>query len=506
MIKPLIYRTIIVIVYCTVQLIFPFQTTENKAFKTSRTYYPVIEVRESEVTSRLWEGFQLIRSANAGDAEAMHTLAIRYLTGKGITADTVKAFDMLQRSADKGYMLALYNLGVFHHNGWGVEWNPFKAFTYFRSSAESGNRDGAYAYALYFTENLTVKKDLPAALYWMKKADSAGNRNAREVVEEIERMMARPSLDSSLVITSLNAATQQAPSFTPLFDLEEGAEHDARSGYVLTEVVKALSPQWQARINALPIQRDSVIIAMLQQHAEWGVPEEFAVLGHCYANGIGVKRDSAKAVLAYLRSARLESRRAPALLNALIGNVKLIERIKQRAASGDREELFTVVSLTLTELIKFRKNESIVMFLEQSAKQGYLPAMTELGSVYFSGQAVQRDQEKAFGYWDDAIKNGSGEAMVKKASAVLLTGSRTIPQDSAVRMIEQGVLEGSLAAQVTLGFCYETGKGVKRKNGEAVRLYRTALQRGSSTAYASLLRIYNDLRPEGKEFQILEGS
>ena len=59
-----------------------------------------------------------------------------------------------------------------------------------------------------------------------------------------------------------------------------------------------------------------------------------------------------------------------------------------------------------------------------------------------------------------------------------------------------------MLAEVALGYCYETGTGLPRNPGAAAQFYVTAARRGSQDAYRALRRMYDDIRPKGKEFQI----
>ena len=59
-----------------------------------------------------------------------------------------------------------------------------------------------------------------------------------------------------------------------------------------------------------------------------------------------------------------------------------------------------------------------------------------------------------------------------------------------VSLLREAVREGSTLAEVTMALLHEKGLSVKRNVGEAVRLYRSAAQRGSANAYRALVRLY----------------
>lgn len=466
--------------------------------KPSRTIMLKV-VRSPDITPQLWEGFTLVRNANSGDPAALHELGLRYLTGQGFTADTVKSFELIRKAAEKNYLLAHYNMAVYYHNGWGVDWNPFDGYKHFQYAAELGLREAAFAYSLQFTDNLVVQRDWKKALHWMQRAVELGYAPAKEVLPEIERFAAQHQTDSTITLTTISAQSAQAPI---LMDFTNDEKEDPENSYSLIEILHALGPLWQKKIKSYDVVNDSILFAELARHAEWGVPEEFAVLGRCYENGIAVPRDSVKAILNYVRAVRLESRRAPAVLITLLNDESLLKNIYQKASRGDRDAQYVVAALSLTEILPSRQKEDIVMMLQKSAQQHYHPAMIELGAAYFNGQIVPQQRERAMEFWTNALKLGSNEASVRMASVKILTGYGSMSNDSAMKILTRGHAEQSLLAEVTLAYCYERGIVVSRKTVEAVRFYRTAANRGSRIAFTSLRRLYDAVRPEEEEFLI----
>ncbi len=487
---------------CTIAL--AGDSTHSSVFKQPFKYSNSFSiVRPSEVAYHLWEGFSLMRKANSGDPEAQHELGIRYLTGQGFAPDTVKAFELLLRASDNGHLLALFNLGVFFHNGWGVEWDPFKAYKYFRLPAEKGTREGAFAYSLFYTDNLTVDRDLQKAYAWMKVSADMGYPPAKELLPEIERYRDQQVRDSVIVLTTPQTASGQPQLMPLLFDTIDDANLHTDSTFSLKEILIALGEPWQTKLKEIVPVTDSLLFEYVSKHAEWGIPEEFTIIGRCYEQGIGVPPDSVRAILAYLRAVRLESRRAPAMLIRLLDNESLIKKIQSQARKGDPAAQYIISCFSLTDIYPAQQHDDILKFLQQSAQQSFAPAVTELGTVYFSGQIVSQEKKKAIDLWHRAQILGSHEALVKIASAKIVTGYGEIPVDSARRVLYTAMAEGSITAQMAVAFSLETGIGSPKKLSEAVKLYRLALQRGSRSAYASLQRMYDARRPADEpEFRI----
>lgn len=476
----------------------------SKVFREKPSRTITIKVlRSSDVTYQLWEGFTLVRNANAGDPAALNELGLRYLLGQGFTADTIKAFDLIRKAAEKNYLLAHFNMAVFYHNGWGVEWNPFYAYKHFQYAAEQGLREGAFAYGLQFTDNLVVRRDWNKALYWIRKSADLGYAPAKEILPDVERYASQQQTDASTAPTTVTP--QNTQSYSPiLLDFTTVEETEPVNSFSLLEILRALGKQWQKKITSLAVVNDSILFHLLLQHAEWGVPEEFTVIGRCYEYGIAVNRDSVRALLNYVRAVRLESRSAPAMLFRLLSDESLWKRIQQKASRGDAEAQYLVASMALTEILPSQQKEDIISYLLKSAGQRYVPAMVELGAAYMNGQLVPQQREKAIELWMQANAMGNKESLVRLASATLLTGVGPFSRDSSMKILTMANNEESLLAEVTLAYCYEKGIQVQTKIAESVRLYRNAANRGSVIAFEALKRLYDSVRPKEKEFEVKE--
>ena len=123
---------------------------------------------------------------------------------------------------------------------------------------------------------------------------------------------------------------------------------------------------------------------------------------------------------------------------------------------------------------------------------------------YFIGMWVKQDKERALEYLDEAAQAGSLEARIRSITVqtVGIPGV-TVPADTIV-FLTNAAKNGAVLAQVLLGYCYEAGAGVAQSKTFAARYYRDAAQRGSQIAYKGLLRMYDEIRPKVKEFEVVE--
>ncbi len=512
-----VYRTIFILFYCLLQPLFPFQEKEkSKVFRTKSTPYRILEVKQSDVTYQLWEGFQLMRNANAGDAPSQHELSLRYLTGKGFSFDTVKSAEWMKKAADQDYILAKFNYGIFLNNGWGVEWNPFEAFGFIKYSADKKMREGQYVLGLFYTDNLIVKRDYAVAYEWIKKSADQNYDPAKEVLIELEKRGINGSKpkqkDSSVVSTPSKSVAPQkstAQIVQPvMLEFEEDKTSQTDDLTLLKELFNEGNEELRntlgiSKILSDSLQTDSTGFSLIQRASELGNPEAMTIVARCYERGIGVKKDKLLAAVHYIRAIRLDSRRAPGLLWRLINEKNVQTNFNQMASKNVTEALYVISSLNGLGMIGTLTDEQALQFLQIAVSKSFMPAVLDLGNCYSQGQWVKSDKKKAVEFWKYAADLGNSEGKIRVAVAEVFDGTIIHAKKSFVEL-EQYAENGSVLAQTALGYCHEKGILVPINLAQAVYFYRKSAQRGNQAALSALTRMYDERRPKEKEFQVEE--
>ena len=461
------------------------------------------------------------RRANAGDPLAQHELGIRYLTGKGFAADTVKAAYWIRKAAEQNVVTARYNLAILLSNGWGVEWDPFESYRNIRYSAECRMPQAQYLLSQFLTDNLVVPRNLLEAVQWLKAAADSGYAPAKELLPRLER---RARSSAALGAQSPGRApgdtarahadphSSRASSLVFLdFDEDTAARPDER--LLLHEALSSGDLEARSALGSVPqfddtLTVDSVRLAAVRRSANAGSPEALTVLGRCYEQGIVMSKDVIKGAAAYVHALRLDSPRAGQLLMPLIERSGFGEALKHRAAAGDPEARYAWVGLFALGFDPFLVGEAhltpeaALRLLAESADQGHLPSLVELGVCFYSGIWTAADREQAYQIWERAAASGSGEAEVRLAVARVRSPRDSSERAEAVHTLWREAQAGSVLAVVALAYCREVGIGVPQQKGEAARLYYTAAARGSQDAYAALKRMYDTIRPTVQEFHI----
>ena len=482
-------------------------STNSPVFRSYRSRNPLPVPEETDATWQMWLTFMASQKANAGDVLAQHELGLRFLLGRGVAADTVKGAYWIQRAASRNLVPARFNLGILELNGWGVAWNPFEAYRQFEYCANTGMVEARYIVGLIYTENLVVPRDLVRARQWLAMAADSGYAPARDAIRQIEAMTrTQDSPDSTGVTAGL------------LFGGFEDDSSSARSDATLLrdaleqagpEVRKALGIAGLADSSA---QIDATTLSSLQSAAAAGSPEALSVIGRCYERGTLVRKDPVLAAMYYVRAIRLDYPRASEYLWRLLQEESFYGVLTAQAGEGNVNARYTWATLSAIGFggVLFRHNvfitdQQALGFLRYNVQKQDPQSMIELGLWYYGGRAGTEDVERAVSLWRDAAGLGSAEAKLRIAVTTVRASRDSAAVREAVAVLTDASAGGSVLAQVALGYCYETGRGVARNTTEAVRLYRSGAQRGSQDAYRALRRMYDAVRPPDRAFEIPYG-
>lgn len=146
--------------------------------------------------------------SKSGNLEAMYSLGIMYMDGKGIPRNDCKAFQLFKTSSELGYKESFRQIGYFYENGICVEKNLIKATESFEAvddplsksakammlykEALKENHTAQVLFSIMFTSGesgiyssgKTTYQDDYQAFYWAKKAADNGNILAQILVSK----------------------------------------------------------------------------------------------------------------------------------------------------------------------------------------------------------------------------------------------------------------------------------------------------------------------------------
>ncbi|OGU53934.1 MAG: hypothetical protein A2V66_17015 [Ignavibacteria bacterium RBG_13_36_8] len=500
-------------------ILFAQDTTVSQAFKPSKflSAAPLIKVKYPSYPLRA--GFALIKEANEGDPFAQHELGLRYILKQGFPADTAKGILWIKCAVDQGIPVAKYNYGILLNNGIGIEWDPFEAYKNFKAAAEFGMPESEFVFGLYFTDNFVVNRNLSEAYKWIKKSSDSGYEPAKEALKQFDRMginagKENENKDKSTKTSAKNLGLSESSILMEQEWELDFYEFEGDKSVVTSEdeKVKEIFAKNQKELKSLlgitqildPNFRDTSGVGLIRFAAESGSPEALLFLGRGHEKGIIVKKDIILAAVNYLRAFRLGSSKAAEQLIKLIRSENFFDQMKNRIDSGDTDAMYVWAGLVAIGFdFQLSEKQAFDLLVNASAKDNVY-SLIEIGLCYYSGKLVEQDKQKALVYWNIASGKGSKEAAVRIALANLIESNTDSNLNDNLSILNTASNQGSVLAQTALGYCYEKGIGVVKNKAVAARFYRYASQRGSETAYYSLKRMYDEIRPDGDEFRIYE--
>ena len=455
--------------------------------------------------------FMLERDAANGDPLAQHELGVRYLTAKGVKADTGKSAEWLRLAASQGLISAMYNYALLRNNGWGVEWNPFDAYRLFLAAAEAGMPEAQYVVGIFHTDNLVLKQDWLRAYDWITLADEADYAPAAKAKEEILRKGHVQLQEDSSAVRPENTPPPEvtdddATDWWPvLLDFNSAAKLSViTTRQLLGEFLSSVAMTQADSLAFMTLAGKDApgdVLRRLHRMADYGNPEAMVLLGRLVEEGTLLKQDLVEAASMYATAVYLESGHAGRLLLDLVREPALRERIAREAYGSHPAAQYLWAVMHALELDGRLSSGQALDMLKRAATREHRKALVQLGLCFASGRWVEKDEERAAAFWKHAAELGDDEAQVRLAASTVLGRGTAMRMHSALAVCETAAAEGSILADVALAASYERGIGRSANKGIAVRMYRTCAVRGSHTAYRALRRMHEELRPDEALFR-----
>ena len=496
--------------------LFAQDSTRSQALKENTPRkYPIIKAKYPSYS--LIAGYLLVTEANRNDPFAQHELGLRYLLGNGFPADTVKAIYWIRKAVDQNLPSAKFYYGIMLYNGIGVPWNPFEAYQNFKSAASAGLPEAQFAAGLIYTDNLTINKNLNIAYKYFNLSAEANYIPAKEALKQLLKSGFTPTIDSASISDEKQSirVDEMASVIDPnwdldFYDFDEQKGKDKKED-IISEVLKKKPSELKKFLGLDELQqesmpKDSSAISLLKFAAESGSPEALMIIGRSYERGTVFEKDLTLAAVNYLRAYRLGSMKAGEYLFTMIQSKELFGTLKEKINRGDANAMYAWAGISAlgfdNQFAGGESNQQALDFLKKAVEKKHISSMIELGLLYSTGIMVEKNRDKAIQYWETAKALGSKEASIRIIMSNLFDSTVVKNYTDDIATLHNIANEGSILAQTALALCYERGIGVKENKATAIKFYRHAAQRGSETAYNSLKRMYDELRPDEEEFKI----
>ena len=236
-------------------------------------------------------------------------------------------------------------------------------------------------------------------------------------------------------------------------------------------------------------------------------------IGVGYFIGVGLKKNKGKAFKWYLKAAENGSSSGQLSVGlcymkgeGVWANAKKgKEWLLKAEEHADADTNFALGMGYLNGESKIEKNETKgIKLLEKSALQGHFEAQARLGDCYTKGTGVKKDRSKAIEWHRKAAKQGFEISETKLGGIFGLAPLSSYylqfsscnfwdDIDTVINNTEQYIKkaeQGDAQAQYYLGICYANGKGVQKDDKKAFEWTQKAAEQGNAKAQTNLGVLY----------------
>lgn len=402
--------------------------------------------------------------AETGDAFAQYNVGVAYANGDGVAQDHASAVKWFMKAAEKDITEAQYNLGICYANGWGVTKDDSEAAKWFRKASDKGDADAQFKLGNLYDNGRGVTIDDVEAVKWYRSAAIQGHAMAQH---DLGIMYARgegvPKKDSIEAHAWFILAAYSAK--------EAGQDQDGitiRKTRETYEKVLTLESKSRAQARAIVLSKlidekkafKEYMLKAMEQGIDWA---QFN-LGYCYANGVGVEKDTAEAVKWYRKAAEQ-------------GFANAQNHLGNHYADGEGVEKDFVEAF---------------LWYRKAAEAGNAVAQYNLGNSYYVGEGVEKDIAQAASWYRKAAEQGYAMAQFNLANSY--ANGEGLAKDfvQAVKWYRIAASQGHDMAQYNLGVRYANGEGLEKDKVEAYA-YWTLAAATNQRALNSLPGLENSL-------------
>ena len=294
--------------------------------------------------------------------QAQLTLGQLYLEGQYVNQDIDKGLQLLNQSAENGHYESQQTLSDYYINGLYLDKNLSKAFYWCKLAASHGYKESEFQLASYYYSGVCCKKSYKKAIEYMLLADEANHNEAPLQLGLYYKIKDKPDMYNSMKY--FNKAINYYQSQEAYFVLGSiYLNGDSKNKYNF-DIPQDLRVGFTHMLNA----------------GELNYKPAYYILGDCYSNGIGTKKDSIKALEWYLKAGSLGHPKAlyKAGLSFISGQggveknwIRGVHMIHQSSIQRNED-----AENILNELLE--KYDSVIEKKEQS-KAGYIASLAMSG-------------------------------------------------------------------------------------------------------------------------------
>jgi TPR repeat protein len=255
-----------------------------------------------------------------------------------------------------------------------------------------------------------------------------------------------------------------------------------------------------AEIQKLAEQGDEAAIGSLRQKfqisASQGDPAAQYEMGRMYSQGDWMPKDKQKAVYWYQKAAKQGSAEAQYNLGMMYYQGDGVTQdfqtafkwFKKAAEQGHAKAQQNLAAMTQAGHVQ--ADERSLAEIEKAAEQGEAEAQFNLGLMYYQGDGVTQDYQKAYEWFQKAAEQGSAVAQTNLGVMYYQGDGVTQDYQKAYEWFQKAAEQGLTRAQYYLGVLNAQGEGVAKDSQKAFEWYQKAAEQGEAEAQFNLGLMY----------------
>lgn len=364
------------------------------------------------------------KAAARNNPLAMRKLGFAYREGIVVVKNLQTAFNWYKKAADLGETTACYNVAVCYHDGIGTEKNLEESFRYHKLAAEYGDPDSQFTLSRFYHDGIGTAVDQAQADSWLHKAAKNGSTNANHLLAHTAESSSREEhLRRSAQAGNIFAKAELALNGRDSKSLSKDERAD-----LMNKTLKQSYRLTHNDILSLEFHSKFFLIDSLLMEKKLHYKEKALDLLNAMAE--------TKCIYSLRRLAFIHIHGNSALRIAPDSGKQVIEYLTQGVTEGDSKAMYILGNHYLFGRYVNKSDEQAVKYYEDAAKLKHPSACCHLGIFYFNQHNSLEDLRLAAHYFQLAIDYENTDEIVQQLSSGLLDKHESI-LDRATKELAQ---------------------------------------------------------------------
>ena len=367
---------------------------EYKVNKWRGVYKRAIELYNEEKYQDSATFLDMVVTNDPENFNACYYFGTLLYSGKGVSKNVKRAFEMFMVAAQNKVTEAQYRVGMCYLEGIGINQDSTQAVAWFSEAAKYAHPLSQYYLGLAYMKGEGINKDIPKAAQWLVHAAKEGVVDAqREAAKCYEELGKKKGAAVLYLAAAENNDPYSQKKIADCYEKGDGA-----------------------------LQSSELALHYYELAAENGNDEAQVTLGNKYSSGQGVPQDMKKALALYNQAAKAGNGEAQNRLaecyhlgDGIIKDDVLAVEWWTKAANAGNTTAMIHLAENLTEPNNSQVKPDLVTakyWWTKAAESGDAYAMYRLGDCYEKGLGVSNiSLEDAFKWYRLGAQNGDQDAI-----------------------------------------------------------------------------------------------